>query len=459
MAKSKSVWVCQNCGAESPKWVGRCPVCGEWNTYVEERISKPAAGHTQRGVVSEIPPRPLSDVRSLDHRRLVTGTGEVDRVLGGGIVPGTLILLGGEPGIGKSTLALQVCLQLSSAPTLYISGEESAEQIKLRADRLGLPQENTLIYAETRLEAITDQIRSLTPRLVVIDSIQTITTEAIESSAGSVSQVRESAGKLLALAKETGIPILLIGHITKEGTLAGPKILEHIVDVVLHFEGDTKFFFRILRVLKNRFGSVSELALFEMKEKGLKEITNPSELLLSHLDDALSGIATAATLDGMRPFLIEIQALVSPAVYGTPQRSTTGFDIRRLHMLLAVLEKRAGFRLSARDVFLNIAGGLRVDDPAIDLAVTAAILSSYLDVAIPSSIAFAAEIGLSGEVRPVTRMEQRINEAAKLGFKKIMISGYNREKLPASRHKTEIIAVKKIEDVIRYLFNPKNKKP
>lgn len=458
MAKSKSVWVCQNCGAESPKWIGRCPVCGEWNTYVEERISKPAAGQ-QRGVVSSSPPRPLTEVSSLDHRRLVTGTGEFNRVLGGGIVPGTLILLGGEPGIGKSTLALQVCLQLSPAVTLYVSGEESAEQIKLRADRLQMPQENVLIYAETRLEEIIGQIRHLSPQLVIIDSIQTITTGEIESAAGTVSQIRESAGKLLALAKETGIPILLIGHITKEGTLAGPKVLEHIVDVVLHFEGDPRFFFRILRVLKNRFGSASELALFEMKEEGLQEILNPSELLLSHLDDTLSGIATAATIDGARPFLIEIQALVSTAVYGTPQRSTTGFDIRRLHMLLAVLEKRAGFRLSARDVFLNIAGGLRVDDPAIDLAVTTAILSSYLDIALPPSVAFAAEIGLSGEVRPVTRMEQRISEAARLGFKKIMISGYNAKKIAAKRHKIEIITVKKMEDAVKYLFNPKTRQP
>jgi DNA repair protein RadA/Sms len=458
MAKSKSVWVCQNCGAESPKWIGRCPVCGEWNTYVEERITKPAAGQ-QRGVVSSSPPRPLTEVSSLDHRRLVTGTGEFNRVLGGGIVPGTLILLGGEPGIGKSTLALQVCLQLSPAVTLYVSGEESAEQIKLRADRLQMPQENVLIYAETRLEEIIGQIRHLSPQLVIIDSIQTITTGEIESAAGTVSQIRESAGKLLALAKETGIPILLIGHITKEGTLAGPKVLEHIVDVVLHFEGDPRFFFRILRVLKNRFGSASELALFEMKEEGLQEILNPSELLLSHLDDTLSGIATAATIDGARPFLIEIQALVSTAVYGTPQRSTTGFDIRRLHMLLAVLEKRAGFRLSARDVFLNIAGGLRVDDPAIDLAVTTAILSSYLDIALPPSVAFAAEIGLSGEVRPVTRMEQRISEAARLGFKKIMISGYNAKKIAAKRHKIEIITVKKMEDAVKYLFNPKTRQP
>ncbi len=458
MAKQKSVWVCQSCGAESPKWIGRCPVCGEWNTYVEERVSKPVTGQP-RGVVSSSPPRPLTEVSSLDHRRLVTNTGEFNRVLGGGIVPGTLILLGGEPGIGKSTLALQVCLQLSPAVTLYVSGEESAEQIKLRADRLQMPQENVLIYAETRLEEIIGQIRHLSPQLVIIDSIQTITTGEIESAAGTVSQIRESAGKLLALAKETGIPILLIGHITKEGTLAGPKVLEHIVDVVLHFEGDPKFFFRLLRVLKNRFGSASELALFEMKEEGLREILNPSELLLSHLDDALSGIATAATIDGARPFLIEIQALVSTAVYGTPQRSTTGFDIRRLHMLLAVLEKRAGFRLSARDVFLNIAGGLRVDDPAIDLAVTTAILSSYLDIALPPSIAFAAEIGLSGEVRPVARMDQRISEAAKLGFKKIMISGYNTKKIPAPRHKIEIITVKKMEDAVKYLFNPKTNRP
>ncbi len=459
MAKSKSVWVCQNCGAESPKWIGRCPVCGEWNTYVEELVTKPATARQRRGVTSDAPPRPLTEVHSPRHERLHTRVGEFNRVLGGGIVPGTLILLGGEPGIGKSTLALQVCLQLSPGPGLYVSGEESAEQIKLRADRLGLPQENTLIYAETRLEAILDQIRKLSPQLVVIDSIQTITTEEIESSAGTVSQIRESAGKLLSLAKETGIPVLLIGHITKEGTLAGPKILEHIVDVVLHFEGDTRFFFRILRVLKNRFGSASELALFEMKAEGLQEILNPSELLLSHLDESLSGIATAATIDGVRPFLIEIQALVSTAVYGTPQRSTTGFDIRRLHMLLAVLEKRAGFRLSARDVFLNIAGGLRVDDPALDLAVTTAILSSYLDIPLPPSIAFAAEVGLSGEVRPVTRMDQRISEAAKLGFKKIMISGYNAKKTDGTRHKITIIPVKRMEDVVRYLFNPKTKQP
>ncbi len=459
MARSRSIWVCQNCGAESPKWVGRCPVCGEWNTYVEELVAKPSPGKSRGGVSSSSPPQPLAHVHSPDHERLLTRTGEFNRVLGGGIVPGTLILLGGEPGIGKSTLALQVCLQLSPGPALYVSGEESAEQIKLRADRLGLPQENTLIYAETRLEAILDQIRNLSPQLVVVDSIQTITTEEITSSAGTVSQIRESAARLLALAKETAIPILLIGHITKEGTLAGPKVLEHIVDVVLHFEGDTKFFFRILRVLKNRFGSASELALFEMKEDGLQEILNPSELLLSHLDGSLSGIATAATIDGVRPFLIEIQALVSTAVYGTPQRSTTGFDIRRLHMLLAVLEKRAGFRLSARDVFLNIAGGLRVDDPAIDLAVTAAILSSYLDLPVTPSIAFAAEVGLSGEIRPVTRMDQRISEADKLGFKKIMISGYNAKKTETSRHKITVIPVKRMEDVVRYLFNPKNPKP
>ncbi len=454
MAKSKTVWVCQNCGAESPKWIGRCPVCGEWNTYVEEIITKPSGKKPGGSMTSSGPPRPLTSVESMNHRRIITGTGEFNRILGGGIVPGTLVLLGGEPGIGKSTLALQVCLQLAS-PTLYVSGEESAEQIKLRANRMGLPQDQTLIYPETRYEFIADQIRKISPSLVVIDSIQTITTEEIESSAGSVSQVRECAGKFLALAKQTGIPVFLIGHITKEGTLAGPKILEHIVDVVLHFEGDPKFLFRILRVLKNRFGSTSELALFEMKENGLAEITNPSELLLSHLDDTLSGIATASTIDGIRPFLIETQALVSTAVYGTPQRTSTGFDIRRLHMLLAVLEKRAGFRLSARDVFLNIAGGLKVEDPGIDLAVTASVLSSYLDVPVPESMAFAAEIGLSGEVRPVARIEQRIGEAAKLGFNKMMISGYNARKLNIQKMPLSIIPVKKMDEVIKYLFNQK----
>ncbi len=455
MAKSKTGWVCQNCGAESPKWIGRCPVCGEWNTYVEEIITKPSKTEKRGGIVSSIPPRPLSEIDSLNHKRILTNTREFNRILGGGIVPGTLILLGGEPGIGKSTLALQVSLQLSSLITLYVSGEESAGQIKLRANRIGFPQKNTLIYSETRLELIADQIKKIRPGLVIIDSIQTITTEDIESSAGTVSQVRESAGKLLALAKQTGIPVLLIGHITKEGTLAGPKVLEHIVDVVLHFEGDPKFLFRILRVLKNRFGSTSELALFEMKDNGLKEISNPSELLLSHLDDALSGIATAATIDGIRPFLIETQALVSTAVYGTPQRTSTGFDIRRLHMLLAVLEKRAGFRLSARDVFLNISGGLKVDDPGIDLAVTTAILSSYLDIPIPESMAFTAEIGLSGEVRSVSRIEQRIGEADKLGFKKIMISGYNALKLNTGKYKIAIVPVKKMEEVIKNLFNKK----
>ncbi len=456
MARSKSVWVCQNCGAESPKWIGRCPVCGEWNTYVEEIVAKPLKNAVTNDIISTEPPRPLSGVSSTDRQRIITNTKEFNRVLGGGIVPGSLILLGGEPGIGKSTLALQIALQLPSLTTLYISGEESAEQIKLRANRMGMPQDHILIYSETRFGYIADQIRKLKPGLVVIDSIQTITTEEIESSAGSVSQIRESAGKFLALAKQTGIPVILIGHITKEGTLAGPKVLEHIVDVVLHFEGDPKFLFRILRVLKNRFGSTSELALFEMKESGLVEITNPSELLLSHLDDNLSGIATAATLEGIRPFLIETQSLVSTAVYGTPQRTSTGFDIRRLHMLLAVLEKRAGFRLSARDVFLNIAGGLKVDDPGIDLAVTAAILSSYLDNPLPESLAFSAEIGLSGEVRPVARIEQRIGEAARLGFKKIMISGYNAQKLNLQKFRITIVAVKKMEEVIKYLFNQKN---
>ncbi len=459
MAKKRTVWVCRNCGAESPKWVGRCPVCGEWNTYAEETVAPATSRRPGRKSTSAEPPRPLHEVTSPVRRRLHSGIGEVDRVLGGGIVPGTLILLGGEPGIGKSTLALQMCLQLREGTTLYVSGEENAEQIKMRADRLGLPQENTLIFAETRLEEILHQAEQLQPALMVVDSIQTLTTESLDTPAGTVTQIRECAARLLALAKESGIPVLLIGHITKEGTLAGPKVLEHIVDVVLQFEGDPRFFFRILRVLKNRFGAASELALFEMHEEGLREVLNPSELLLSHLDSSLSGIATAATLDGARPFLLEVQALVSPAVYGTPQRTTTCFDVRRLHMLLAVLEKRAGFRLSARDVFLNIAGGLRVDDPALDLAVTAAILSSYLDIAIPPSLAFAAEVGLSGEIRPVTRLEQRIGEAARLGFEKILISGYSRDKIPQGKHPITLVPVKRVEEMVKYLFNPKKPEP
>ncbi|NOY38432.1 MAG: DNA repair protein RadA [Chlorobi bacterium] len=452
MAKSKSVYICQNCGAESPKWVGHCPVCREWNTYVEERIPTQKLsrkGHIRNNV---LPPAPLSEVESSGYRRHTCGIGEFNRLLGGGLVPGSLILLGGEPGIGKSTLALQIAMQLGKAITLYVSGEESPEQIKIRADRLNLNQEKCLIYGENLFENIATEIHKIKPGLVVIDSIQTIRSEEIESSPGSVSQVRESAARFLLLAKETGIPVLLIGHITKDGTLAGPKVLEHIVDVVLQFEGNQQHLFRMLRVLKNRFGSTSELALFEMKESGLKEITNPSELLLSHLDDRLSGIATAATIDGIRPFLIEVQALVSPAVYSAPQRTVTGFDPRRLAILLAVLEKRAGFMLSSKDVFLNIAGGLRVDDPAIDLAVTTAVISSMLDVPLDNDIAFSAEIGLSGEIRPVARIADRIREATKLGFKQIMISGYNARKLESDFPGIRIIPVRKLEEVLKKLF-------
>jgi DNA repair protein RadA/Sms len=455
MAKAKSVFICQQCGAESPKWIGHCPSCGAWNTYVEERIPTKAttrAGHVRTGV---LPPMPLSEVESSGFQRTVTGISEVNRILGGGLVPGSLILLGGEPGIGKSTLALQVAMQLSGKTTLYVSGEESPEQIKMRADRMNLGQEKCLIYAENLFENIAAEIRKTHPALVVIDSIQTVRTEEIESSPGSVSQVRESAARLLLLSKETGIPIMLIGHITKDGAIAGPKVLEHIVDVVLQFEGNQQHLFRMLRVLKNRFGSTSELALFEMIESGLREITNPSELLLSHTHDTqLSGIATAATIDGIRPFLIEVQALVSPAVYSAPQRTVTGFDLRRLHILLAVMEKRAGFKLSTKDVFLNIAGGIRVDDTAIDLAVTAAVVSSMLEIPVNNHIAFAAEIGLSGEIRPVTRIENRIREAAKLGYTQIMISGYNAQKLDAAIKGIRIIPVTKIEEVLKKLFKP-----
>lgn len=451
MAKTRSVFICQQCGAESPKWIGHCPSCGAWNTYVEEKISAPKSrkGHIRTEVH---PPVPLSQVESSAYNRITTGIGEFNRILGGGIVPGSLILLGGEPGIGKSTLALQVAMQINREKTLYISGEESPEQIKIRADRMNLDQDQCFIFSENLFENIASEVKRLKPSLVVIDSIQTIRTEEIESSPGSVSQVRESAARILLLAKETSTPVILIGHITKDGTLAGPKVLEHIVDVVLQFEGNQQHLFRMLRVLKNRFGSTSELALFEMKESGLSEILNPSDFLISHLDDQLSGIATAATIDGIRPFLIEVQALVSPAVYSAPQRTVTGFDIRRLHILLAVMEKRGGFSLSAKDVFLNIAGGLRVDDTAIDLAVTAAVISSMLDVPLNKEIAFAAEMGLSGEIRPVARIEYRIREAAKLGFKKMMISGYNAEKIENPIPEIQLVPVRKLDEVVRNLF-------
>jgi len=452
MAKTKSIFICQECGAESPKWIGHCPACGSWNTYVEEKVSRTPKGEKtiMRGDIP--PPVPLTEVSYEDFQRIHTGIEEINRILGGGIVPGSLILLGGEPGIGKSTIALQIAMLLESGTTLYVSGEESAQQIKLRADRMNLNQERCLIYCDNLWENIALEIRKYKPVLAIIDSIQTLRTEEIESSPGSVSQVRESTARILLLAKETGIPVLLIGHINKEGALAGPKVLEHIVDVVLQFEGNQQHLFRMLRVNKNRFGSTSELALFEMKSTGLAEIRNPSELLLSHLDEPLSGMAIATAMDGIRPFLIEVQALVSPSVYSAPQRTVNGFDIRRLYILLAVLEKRGGFQLVSRDVFLNIAGGLRVDDTALDLAVTAAIISSLLDVPLGKDIAFAAEIGLSGEIRPVMRIEDRIREAGKMGYKRLMFSGYNAEKIENIPRGIQLIPVRKLEDVVKKLF-------
>jgi DNA repair protein RadA/Sms len=453
MPKTKTVFVCQNCGAESPKWIGRCPSCKEWNTYHEEIIatSSPresiyASGREKRK------PELLNGIKSDEHDRQKTGIPELDRILGGGMVAGSLILLGGEPGVGKSTLALQLALALSGKCVLYVSGEESEEQISLRAKRLKKSNPLCYIYNETDLENILVQAENLKPGLIIIDSIQTIRTGILESSAGSVSQVRESAAQLLKFSKITGVPVFLIGHITKDGTLAGPKVLEHIVDIVLYFEGDNNYVYRLLRSVKNRFGSTSELAIFEMIESGLREVANPSEMFINQHDEPLSGISIAATVDGLRPFLIETQALVSSAVYGTPQRSSTGFDIRRLNMLLAVLEKRAGFRLGIKDVFLNIAGGIKVDDPAIDLAIIAAVLSSNLDIPVGRDICFSGEVGLSGEIRPVSRIEQRIKEASKMGFKRIYISKFHRNIIYKGTD-IEVIQVGKVEALVRSLFS------
>lgn len=450
-AKSKSEFVCQQCGARSAKWIGRCPSCGEWNTYTEEIVQK-AAGVSRTQARPASSPQPITGVQSTSHERLKTRIAEFDRLLGGGLVPGSMVLIGGEPGIGKSTLALQIALQMNRQKILYLSGEESAEQIRIRADRIGAVHDQCLILNDTWLENILSQIQQAPPDLVIIDSIQTLFSDQLESSPGTISQIRECASRILQYTKDPGIPVILIGHINKEGHLAGPKVLEHIVDVVLQFEGDRHYAYRILRASKNRFGATSELGIFEMTDKGLREILNPSEILLSHGDEKMSGIAIGATLNGNRPFLVEVQSLVSSAVYGTPQRSCTGFDIRRLNMLLAVLEKRAGFRLATKDVFLNIAGGIRVDDPAIDLAVTAAVLSSSSEIPVDKSIAFSAEVGLSGEVRPVNRIEQRITEADKLGFRTIFVSGYNRKGLDESRYNIGIKFVTKVEEVFKHLF-------
>ncbi len=451
MAKLKTSFFCQNCGSQYAKWQGQCNACKEWNTIVEEVIQKEEK--TSWKPTSEIKkaPKPLkiAEIDSSQEVRLDTLDGELNRVLGGGIVPGSLILLGGEPGIGQSTLLLQISLKLPYK-TLYVSGEESQKQIKMRAERITSKDDNCYILTETKTQNIFRQIQEIEPEIVIIDSIQTLHTDYIESTAGSISQIRECTAELIKFAKETNVPVILIGHITKDGTIAGPKILEHMVDTVLQFEGDRNHVYRILRSLKNRFGSTAELGIYEMQGSGLREVSNPSEILLSHREEELSGTAIASTLEGMRPLMIEIQALVSTAVYGTPQRSTTGYNAKRLNMLLAVLEKRAGFRLGTKDVFLNVTGGISVDDPAIDLAVVASILSSNEDIAVGKDVCFAGEVGLSGEIRPVNRVEQRIQEAEKLGFATIFVSKYN--KISIKNSLIKIVLVSKIEEVVAHLF-------
>lgn len=449
--KIKSMWFCSSCGADSPKWVGRCPSCGEWNTMVEEKVGPSTAAVPLSSRVREVP-RTVNDILAVDEPRISMPSKELNRVLGGGLVKGSIVLLGGEPGIGKSTLILQNLLAIRNRRILYVSGEESASQLKLRADRIGRGSDNLFIVCETSLENIFKHIDDVEPEIVVVDSIQTIATETLDSSAGSVGQVRECAASLLRFAKESNVPVLLIGHINKEGTLAGPKVLEHIVDAVLQFEGDRQYLYRLLRAIKNRFGNTSEMGIYEMGQKGLREVTNPSEMLMSHNAGELSGVSVGVTMEGMRSFLIEVQALVSSAAYGTPQRSVTGFDAKRTNMLLAVLEKRVGFKLGAKDVFLNIAGGLKVNDPALDLAVIAAILSSNVDMAIPSGWCMAGEVGLTGEIRPVTRMEQRIGEAQKLGMSDMIIPEGNLKGIDTTKLTIRLHQAAKVADAFRILF-------
>ncbi|MBR2225559.1 MAG: DNA repair protein RadA [Bacteroidales bacterium] len=448
--KAKTVWFCSNCGNEYSKWMGKCPACGEWNTMVEKEVvtgkrplavSVPGAGRK---------PMPLKDVSTTAEDRVSLGSAEVDRLLGGGIVKGSLVLMGGEPGIGKSTLSLQIPLSCPSLKVLYVTGEESVKQVKMRADRLGGDASNCLIYSETLMDNIIAEAEETAPDLVIVDSVQTMYCQNVESTAGSVTQVKEVAAALLRFAKGSGIPVILIGHITKEGAIAGPKVLEHIVDVVLQFEGENRGPYRVLRSIKNRFGSTAELAVFEMTGAGLRQVANPSELLIPQHEDGLSGTAVSAMLDGNRPFMFEVQALVSSAVYGTAQRSATGFDVRRLNMLLAVLERRAGFKLSQKDVFLNMAGGLRITDPACDLAVVVAVLSSNFDYAIPNDVCFAGEVGLSGEIRPVSQAERRAVEAARLGFRRIFVSSYTRfDRKPEG---IEVVKVADIPALVKSLF-------
>jgi DNA repair protein RadA/Sms len=455
MAKTKTTYFCQSCGSESAKWLGRCPSCNEWNTLVEEIIQKDNKGQGQRvsGASQRMPkPKQVADIGMLEQMRISIYDKELSRVLGGGIVPGSLVLFGGEPGIGKSTLMLQLALMLKDIKVLYVSGEESDQQIRMRAERIGAKNDQCYILTETNTQNIFQQLVALEPGLVIIDSIQTLHTSYIESSPGSVSQVRECTAELLRYAKESGTPVFLIGHITKEGSLAGPKVLEHMVDTVLQFEGDRNHVYRLLRTTKNRFGSTNELGIYEMQGTGLREVSNPSEILITQRESATSGVAIAASLEGNRPLLIETQALVSSAAYGTPQRSATGYDLRRLNMLLAVLEKRCGFRLGVKDVFLNIAGGIKVEDPAIDLALVCAILSSNEEIPLPTNVCFAGEVGLTGEIRPVTRIDQRISEADKLGFERIFISTFNKKGLDLQGYKIEVVTVSKMEDVFQKLF-------
>jgi DNA repair protein RadA/Sms len=456
MSKVKTAFFCQNCGYESAKWNGKCPACGEWNSFVEELVQKNEkknnGWYEDRKSQQVVRPMLLHEIKTTKEDRIQTADAELNRTLGGGIVPGSIILVAGEPGIGKSTLFLQNALRLVNTRTLYVSGEESALQIKMRADRLRLQNDDFYLLTETSTQTIFQEIKKLKPAVVIVDSIQTLQSDLIDSSPGSVSQIRECASEFQRFAKETGIPVFLIGHITKDGNIAGPKILEHMVDTVLQFEGDRHYAYRILRTLKNRFGSTAELGIYEMNDSGMTAVTNPSEILITQKDDPLSGIAIAATIEGIRPILIEAQALVTQSVYGTPQRTVSGFDLRRLQLLLAVLEKRGGFHFGVKDVFLNIAGGLKIEDPSIDLAVLVALLSSYEDVPLPQPICFAGEIGLSGEIRAVNRIDQRIAEAEKLGFSKIIVSKYNQKGLSKQKFGIEIVSMSQVDELYRYLF-------
>lgn len=452
--KNKTAYFCQQCGFESPKWVGKCPSCGSWNSFVEELLADAPAKTAWNPGGQSAPSKPLriDQIEREEQPRIVTADDELNRVLGGGIMPGSIVLIGGEPGIGKSTLLLQLALSLPSLRILYVSGEESARQIRLRADRMAFQSPNCFLLTETNTQSIFKQVEQLSPELLIIDSIQTLHAPHIDSPAGSVSQVRECTGELIRYAKESGVPVFVIGHITKEGTLAGPKVLEHMVDTVLQFEGDRHMSYRILRTIKNRFGSTAELGIYEMISNGLRQVTNPSEILLSQRDSDLSGIAIGATLEGNRPLLIEVQSLVSPSAYGTPQRSPTGFDAKRLNMLLAVLEKRGGYKVNFQDVFLNITGGLRIEDPAIDLAVCMSVISAHDDLVIPTTTCFAAEVGLGGEVRAVNRLDSRISEAEKLGFKRIYVSKFNVKSQDTQSHQIEVIPVGRLDEVIERLF-------